>query len=470
MKKVCVSLLVLLLIVRTNAIGVRQLQEFGDAKKQVEQLIRAYRQSGERSEDWHKKFEAQLAIIAKTDKKTADVYRAQMPKKIDESEEIPVQEELSEPDSIKFTSKASQDVISSEPKTIPEVKEKFSFGQEDEPLVKSEAQAQKEREEFASQPITETSPWPRPIITSKQEDRETRVISSTSSWTVPVPKEQVKAEKKQAQNALLVELQKLESAIDQALSKCKSLDFTIKDDSSFRETQFLQWDRSIDNYNKKLQELKTLNPELYQEKTAKIKNGQLLLAKKLVEQVLLSVELIRRYIEPLIETFTTFESTITGILFRNTSEFNVRAYQFFFGPLDNKQVWKSNVARNKTPWFSKDQDRKLLKISYWPKGIEQYFNLLFKYHNKENLITDEQAQNLKAKMDALREEIMEYRKLLGRVYNGMVAVIRDDKEEQMKLIENDYRSHLVFLQEVANKIQNDFIKKLWPEDRSISAV
>lgn len=475
MKKVCVSLLVLLLIVRTNTIGVRQLQEFGDAKKQVEQLIRAYRQSGERSEDWYKKFEAQLAIIAKTDKKTADVYRAQMPKKIGKSEEVPVQEELFKPKLIKLPSKASQDVIFSESKTISEEKEKFSLDQDDEPVLESKVQKQKEREELAFQPITETSPWATPIITSKPQDRETVIISSTSPWSVPVSKEQVKAEKKKLEEALNQRLQKLETAIDQASNTLPTLNFNTLITAkalNFKTIQFKNWNESINNYQKELEELKSVNSALYQEKKEKVKKIQTLFFSKLLDQITVSIEQIRNKMAVLIKKFADFKLKIKLSLFSSDySEFNQAAYQYFFGLFTSEGIatLKNKSTRSNVGWF-KDGDVRARLSSLFESGIQDCFDLCFEYYNrKTGIVTRDQADVLKAKMNALKDKVKEYKQLLAMVYNGMKTIQKglpaDDKRLQDDLIEDEYERHLIFLQDVETKIQNNFLYRLWPDDR-----
>jgi hypothetical protein len=295
--------------------------------------------------------------------------------------------------------------------------------------------------------------------------RETLVTESQSSWSVPIPKEQKKVEQKKEKTALETQLKKFESAIDQAKKNLDTMDFTREHRSLTRSiTEFVKWDKNIDNYSAMLQKLKSVDKELYEEKTEKIKKIKELFVTKLYERVVFVSELIREAIKPLRQTLKANNAKKPGLMSFNAQEFQTLSYQVFFGPLD-KELWKKPATRKNILWFQGDVP-KVFEM-YWNQELVQSSDLLFKYHNIQKIMTNDQSDALKTKIGALRDEISAYKKLLSEAYNAMMTVLNkflvDDQKDQRKLLEKDYGNHLKLLDSAYNTLKKDFLDKLWPQ-------
>lgn len=478
MKKKFIVLILVCITVVLNPIGVRQLQEFNDAKKEVEKIVRL---SGPLSDEIYKKFEKNIAIVESVDKKAADDFRTQIATKradiildVGDSErnEPVIQESVFEvPKKSQEPIKEKEKVKESVEKIVQEGPERLEF-ESDVPLS---IEIQEE-----TPVISVTSPWTAPVVRSQPESRQTPVISTQASWDVPVPKKQQEQKKEQEKIKITQNVNKVETAVDQAEKNLNTL--IIDQNYVFQEkyADFSNWNNAIKNYSSELSNLKNVDRSLYDQKIIKVQRIETLFAQKLVDYVSKNIQFFREKIEAQLSILKKNEETkkIKMLILSDTSEFNKRSYEYFFGDI-SKGLWDVPITRRNLSWFKEGHQQ--LMNTYFNKGIKPFSDLLFKYHNTKsstsnmkNIIGQQMSHELKAKIDGLKEDINEYKKLLSNAYNGMFEVQKllspDDIKRQKVLIENtqknnylNYERHIKFLDEADKTITNQFWKRLWPE-------
>ncbi len=469
-----------------NSIGVRQLKEFNDAKKEIEKIVRL---SGPLSDEIYKSFEKNIAIIEPVDKKIADDFRAQIAKKkmnlddqsfskellFDVAQKESQKTENKEAEALKsiFIQPSLQETHQSE--TLQQIKTDIVHKQPERIEFESDVPLTIEMKETPV--ISVTAPWTAPIVKSEPELRQTPVVSTQSAWSVPVSKKQQEQEKEQKKIQITQNVSKFENAVDQAEKNLNAL--MIDQNYVFQEkhVDFKNWNNAINNYSAELLNLKNVDISLYNQKIIKAQRIENLFAQKLVDYFLKNIQLLREKIETQLLILKNNEETkkTNRLIFSDPSEFNKKSYEYFFGDI-SKNLWSIPNTRKNLSWF-KDNYQQLMD-TYFNKGIKPFSDLLFEYHNtKKNLINSETSDQLKSKINGLKEDIDEYKQLLSNAYNAMFqfqkSLLSDDIKQQKALIEDNkksnyfnYERHITFLNEADQTIKNKFWQKLWPETAS----